>query len=160
MNIKITTLALALVATSSTIKIKSTDVFDDIGDAFNDAYDWSKGAVNDAGEWMEGAADDAYDWSEGAADDIADFAKDNQDFLIDTDEALSPIALFLPRAIYNANKFGDEFDIIELVEEGEEEEILDALYDTAIDLGADIGTEVAEMSTEELIEMAILAAAA
>merc|ERR1712156_237210 len=171
MNFRNTTLALTLAATSSAIKLNSSNVFDDIGDAFDDAYDWSKGAVNDAGEWMEGAANDAvdwmegaandaYDWSEGAADDIADFAKDNQDFLIDTGEALSPIALFLPRAIYNANRFGDEFDIIELVEEGEEEELLDALYDTAIDLGADIGTEVAEMSTEELIEMAILAAAA
>merc|ERR1719195_1389867 len=95
MNFRNTTLALTLAATTGAIKLTSTDMFDDIGDAFGDAYDWSKGAVNDAGDWMEGAANDAYAWSvdaaddvgnwtEGAADDIAKFAKDNQDALIGT----------------------------------------------------------------------------
>merc|ERR1712187_38937 len=95
MNFRNITLALTLAATSSAIKLNSSNVFDDIGDAFDDAYDWTKGAVNDAGDWMEGAANDAYDWTVGAADDaynwtvdaaddIADFAKDNQDVLIGT----------------------------------------------------------------------------
>ena len=95
MNFRNTTLTLTLAATCSAIKLTTSNVFDDIGDAFDDAYDWTKGAVNDAGDWMEGAATDAYDWTVGAADDaynwtvdaaddIADFAKDNQDVLIGT----------------------------------------------------------------------------
>merc|ERR1712156_1148285 len=128
MNFRITTLALALATTSSAIKIKSTDVFDDIGDAFLDASEWT----------------------EGAANSIADFAKDNQDWLIDSGEALLPMGMYM-------DMFGDELysGVEDLVEEEEEEEFFDALYDTAIDLGVDIGTEVAEMSTEELVEMAV-----
>ena len=112
MNFRITTLALALAATSSAIKIKSTDVFDDIGDAFldaaewtggaaYDAADWIGGAANDAYDWSKGAANDAYDWSEGAANSIADFAKDNQDWLIDSGEALLPMGMYM-------DMFGDE----------------------------------------------------
>ena len=78
MNFRNTTLALALAGASSAIKITSTNVFDDIGNAFDDAYDWTKGAVNDAGDWIEGAGTDAYDWTKGAVYDIGDFAKDNQ----------------------------------------------------------------------------------
>merc|ERR1712156_241282 len=89
MNFRNTTLTLTLAATSSAIKLNSSNVFDDIGDAFDDAYDWTKGAVNDAGEWMEGASDDAYAWTVDAADDIANFAKDNQDALIGTGAALA-----------------------------------------------------------------------
>merc|ERR1719400_2640440 len=144
MNFRIATLALALAKTSSAIKITSTDALNDIGNAFNDAYDWTKGAVNDAG-----------DWAEGAANDIADFAKDNQDWLIDAGESVLPIGMYV-------DMFGDTLysGVEDLVEEEEEEEFFDALYDAAINFGADIGTEVAEVSTEELIEMAILAAAA
>merc|ERR1712242_34563 len=100
MNFKNTTLVLTLAAATGAIKITSNYVLDDIGDAFGDAYDWSKGAVNDAGEWTSGAANDAYAWSvdatddignwtEGAADDIANFAKDNQDVLIGTGSAIA-----------------------------------------------------------------------
>merc|ERR1719195_53025 len=129
MNFRITTLALALAATSSAIKIKSTDVFDDIGDAFLDAAEWIGGAANDAYDWSKGAANDAYDWSEGAANSIADFAKDNQDWLIDSGEALLPMGMYM-------DMFGDELysGVEDLVEEEEEEEFFDALYDTAIDL--------------------------
>merc|ERR1711876_67010 len=127
MNFRIATLALALATTSSAIKITSTDALDDIGNAFNDAYDWTKGAVNDAGDWMEGAANDAYDWSEGAANDIADFAKDNQDWLIDAGESVLPIGMYV-------DMFGDTLysGVEDLVEEEEEEEFFDALYDAAI----------------------------
>merc|ERR1712217_586574 len=124
-------------------------------DALYDAADWIGGAANDAYDWSKGAANDAYYWSEGAANSIADFAKDNQDWLIDSGEALLPMGMTM-------DMFGDELysGVEDLVEEEEEEEFFDALYDTAIDLGADIGTEVAEISTEELVEMAVLAAAA
>merc|ERR1719492_38374 len=95
MNFRNTTIALTIAATSSAVKITSTNVFDDIGNAFDDAYNWTMKAGNDAEDWMEGAATDAYDWTVGAtndaydwtvnaADDIADFAKDNQDVLIGT----------------------------------------------------------------------------
>merc|ERR1712156_1301426 len=100
MNFRNTTVALTLATSTCAIKITANDVLDDIGDAFGDAYDWSKGAVNDAGDWMEGAANDAYAWSvdaeddignwtEGAADDIAKFAKDNQDALIGTGSTIA-----------------------------------------------------------------------
>ena len=84
MNFRNRSIALTLAATSSAIKLSSSNVFDDIGDAFDDAYDYSKGIVDDAGEWMEGAVDDTYSWTVDAADDIANFAKDNQDALIGT----------------------------------------------------------------------------
>merc|ERR1719492_338444 len=84
MNFRNTTIALTIAATSSAVKITSTNVFDDIGNAFDDAYNWTMKAGNDAEDWMEGAANDAYDWTVNAADDIADFAKDNKDVLIGT----------------------------------------------------------------------------
>merc|ERR1719433_1141126 len=93
MNFRNTTLALTIAATSSAVKITSTNVFDDIGNAFDDAYNWTMKAGNDAEDWVEGAATGAYDWTVGATndayDDIADFAKDNQDVLIGTGAAIA-----------------------------------------------------------------------
>merc|ERR1712242_160340 len=165
MNFKNTTLALTLAATTGAIKITSNDVLDDIGNAFGDAYDWSKGAVNDAGEWMGGAANDAYAWSvdatddignwtEGAADDIANFAKDNQEVLIGTGSAIATGGGLYLLGVPAAQ--GGEA----LLDVGEEE-LIEPLFDQVIDLDVDFGDLVAEMAAEELLEeLAMLAVAA
>merc|ERR1711997_893109 len=169
MNFKNTTLALTLAAATGAIKITSNDVLNDIGDAFGDAYDWSKGAVNDAGEWMGGAANDAYAWSvdatddignwtEGAADDIANFAKDNQDVLIGTGSAIAT---------------GGGLYLLGVPAAQGEEELIEPLFNQVIDFNVDFGDladeklpeifseETAEMAAEELLEeVAMLAVAA
>merc|ERR1711879_1078515 len=115
-----TTLALALATTTSAVKITSTNVFDDIGSAFDDAYDWTKGAVNDAGDWIEGAGTDAYDWTKGAVYDIGDFAKDNQEYLIDAGIALVPMGNVIYKNIYDDKLVDDvEYGVEYLVEEEE-----------------------------------------
>merc|ERR1711876_83417 len=168
MNFRNTTLALTLAATTGAIKITSNDVLDDIGNAFGDAYDWSKGAVNDAGEWMGGAANDAYAWSvdatddignwtEGAADDIANFAKDNQEVLIGTGSAIATGGGLYLLGVPAAQ--GGEA----LLDVGEEE-LIEPLFNQVIDFNVDFGDladEVAEMAAEELLEeVAMLAVAA
>merc|ERR1739844_106358 len=177
MNFRSTTLALTLAATTGAIKITSNDVLNDIGDAFGDAYDWSKGAVNDAGEWMGGAANDAYawavdatddigNWTEGAADDIANFAKDNQDALIGTGSAIATGGGLYLLGVPAAQ--GGEA----LLDVGDEE-LIEPLFNQVIDFNVDFGDladeklpeifseETAEMAAEELLEeVAMLAVAA
>merc|ERR1711876_160246 len=170
MNFRNTTLALTLAATTGAIKITSNDVLDDIGNAFGDAYDWSKGAVNDAGEWMGGAANDAYAWSvdatddignwiEGAADDIANFAKDNQELLIGTGSAIATGGGLYLLGVPAAQGGGALLDV-------GEEELIEPLFDQGIVLDVDFGDlvdeklpeifseETAEMAAEEVAEMA------
>merc|ERR1711876_108635 len=159
MNFKNTTLALTLATTTGAIKIASNDVLNDIGDAFGDAYDWSKGAVNDAGEWMGGAANDAYAWSVDAADDIANFAKYNQEVLIGTGSAIATGGGLYLLGVPAAQ--GGEA----LLDVGEEE-LIEPLFNQVIDFNVDFGDladeklpeifseETAEMAAEEVAEMA------
>merc|ERR1712242_161697 len=182
MNFRNTTLALKIAATTGAIKITSNDVLDDIGDAFGDAYDWSKGAANDAGEWMEGAANDAYAWSVDAtddignwtvvaADDIANFAKDNQDVLIGTGSAIATggglyllgltaaqgeEVLFDAEELEFIDSLGINWDIFDI------EDLADELPEFLSEETAEVAAEeVAEMAAEELLEeLAMLAIAA
>merc|ERR1712117_156015 len=174
MNFRNTTLALTLAATSSAIKLNSSNVFDDIGDAFDDAYDWTKVAVNDAGEWMEGAtndayawtvdaADDAYDWTVDAADDIANFAKDNQDALIGTGAALATGggSILIGLAADQAGLIGgDDLDLDYMSDFEWGWDITGEVEDIAEIAGEGVAESTAELSAEELLEIALLAAAA
>jgi len=47
-----------------------------LGDAAEDAVEWTEGAAEDAVEWTEGAAEDAVEWTEGAAEDVGDWFED------------------------------------------------------------------------------------
>merc|ERR1712156_318747 len=48
-------------ASASAVKLRTMNVWDDIGGAFDDAGDWIVGAFDDAGDWIVGAADDTAD---------------------------------------------------------------------------------------------------
>ncbi len=48
---------------------------EDVGDAVDDAADWTENAVDDAVDWTEGAVDDAADWTEGAVDDATSWTE-------------------------------------------------------------------------------------
>merc|ERR1719433_67140 len=119
MTYRIATLALALATATSAIKITSTDIFDDLYDAFSDA-----------GDALEGATNEALGWTEGAATDIAEVATVGAE---ETGATLMNLGYGLEQA----------------------------MYEMGAEAGAEIGTEVAGASAEELLlDAALLAAAA
>merc|ERR1712109_219977 len=140
MNFRNTTLALTLAATSSAIKLNSSNVFDDIGNAF----------------------DDAYDWTVDAADDIANFAKDNQDALIGTGAALATGggSILIGLAADQAGLIGgDDLDLDYMSDFEWGWDITGEVEDIAEIAGEGAAEATAELSAEELLEIALAAAA-